>query len=203
MSEQQNFWKKTYSENYIKKNIDFDFNLGIEGWKKMLNKAQKIESLLECGSNIGRNIDFLENLLPNSSKSIIELSDEAYNKVTDKFNLKNSFNGTILDSNFKLNSFDLVFSSAVLIHIHPDDVLNNMKKMYDYSKKYILIAEYFNRTPVMIDYQGEKNKLFKSDFGKTFINNFDVELIDYGFLWGHIYDNGGFDDFTWWLFKKQ
>ena len=131
------------------------------------------------------------------------MSDEAYNKVTDKFNLKNSFNGTILDSNFKLNSFDLVFSSAVLIHIHPDDVLNNMKKMYDYSKKYILIAEYFNRTPVMIDYQGEKNKLFKSDFGKTFINNFDVELIDYGFLWGHIYDNGGFDDFTWWLFKKQ
>ena len=77
-----------------------------------------------------------------------------------------------------------------------------MKKMFDYSKKYVLIAEYFNRTPTMIEYQGEKDKLFKSDFGKTFIENFDVKLVDYGFLWGHIYDNGGWDDFTWWLFEK-
>ena len=169
----------------------------------MLNKAEKIESLLECGCNIGRNIDFLENVLPNSSKSIIELSNEAYEKVTSKFNLENSFNGSILDSTFKLNSFDLVFICGVLIHIHPDDVLDNMKKMFEYSNKYILIGEYFNRTPVMIEYQGQKNKLFKSDFGKTFMTNFDVELVDYGFLWGHIYDKAGFDDITWWLFKKN
>ena len=203
MNEQQVFWKKNYSENYIKKNTSFDQELGIDGWKKMLNKAEKIESLLECGCNIGRNIDFLENVLPNSSKSIIELSNEAYEKVTSKFNLENSFNGSILDSTFKLNSFDLVFICGVLIHIHPDDVLDNMKKMFEYSNKYILIGEYFNRTPVMIEYQGQKNKLFKSDFGKTFMTNFDVELVDYGFLWGHIYDKGGFDDITWWLFKKN
>jgi len=30
-----------------------------------------------------------------------------------------------------------------------------------------------------------------------------VELVDYGFLWGHIYDSAGFDDITWWLFKKN
>jgi len=203
MNEQQVFWKKNYSENYIKKNTSFDQELGIDGWKKMLNKAEKIESLLECGCNIGRNIDFLENVLPNSSKSIIELSNEAYEKVTSKFNLENSFNGSILDSTFKLNSFDLVFICGVLIHIHPDDVLDNMKKMFEYSNKYILIGEYFNRTPVMIEYQGQKNKLFKSDFGKTFMTNFDVELVDYGFLWGHIYDKAGFDDITWWLFKKN
>lgn len=29
--------------------------------------------------------------------------------------------------------------------------------------------------------------------------NFDVELVDYGFLWGHIYDDAGFDDITWWV----
>ena len=28
-----------------------------------------------------------------------------------------------------------------------------------------------------------------------FIQNFKVKLVDYGFLWGHIYDDGGFDDF--------
>ena len=77
-----------------------------------------------------------------------------------------------------------------------------MSKMFDYSKKYILIGEYFNRTPVSLTYQGEENKLFKRDFGKLFIQEFEVELVDYGFLWGHIYDGAGFDDITWWLFKK-
>ena len=65
------------------------------------------------------------------------------------------------------------------------------------------MGEYFSRTPVSIEYQGEKDKLFKRDFGKLFIENFDVKLLDYGFLWGHIYDVAGFDDVTWWLFEKR
>jgi hypothetical protein len=55
----------------------------------------------------------------------------------------------------------------------------------------------------MIEYQGQDNKLFKQDFGKLFLKNFKVNLVDYGFLWGEVYDNGGFDDITWWLFEKQ
>ena len=35
------------------------------------------------------------------------------------------------------------------------------------------------------------------------IENFDVELVDYGFLWGHVFDAAGFDDITWWLFKEN
>ena len=54
----------------------------------------------------------------------------------------------------------------------------------------------------MLPYQGEENKLFKSDFGKLFIENFPVKLVNYGFLWGHLYDNAGFDDITYWVFEK-
>ena len=77
-----------------------------------------------------------------------------------------------------------------------------MSSMYDFSQKYILIAEYFNRTPVMIEYQNQKDKLFKRDFGRLFVENFPVKLVDYGFLWGFVYDEAGFDDITWWLFEK-
>lgn len=202
MNEQQKFWKKTYSENYMKKNEKFDEQLGVQGWKKMLKNATDINNVLECGCNIGRNINFLNKVLPNSKKSIIEISEDAFKTVNERYEIDKSFNGSIVDSNFKSESFDLVFSSGVLIHIHPSDLLENMTKMFNYSKKYILIAEYFNRTPVMIEYQGENDKLFKRDFGKMFIQNFKVKLVDYGFLWGHIYDEGGFDDFTWWLFEK-
>lgn len=202
MNDQQKFWKKTYSKDYMIKNENFDDDLGIDGWKKMLKNTTEINSLLECGCNIGRNIKFLNKVLPKSKKSIIEISKEAFRTVNERYDIDKSFNGCIVDSKFKSESFDLVFSSGVLIHIHPSDLLENMTKMFNYSRKYILIAEYFNRTPVMIEYQGEKDKLFKRDFGKMFIENFKVKLVDYGFLWGHIYDDGGFDDFTWWLFEK-
>ncbi|WP_416243862.1 pseudaminic acid biosynthesis-associated methylase [Azospira sp. APE16] len=202
MNEQQQFWAQDYAEEYIRKNSQFDRALGVEGWRKMLASSQDIRSVLECGCNIGRNIDFLTEALPDATKSIVEISKPAFDYVTRKHHLSQAFNGPIEASAFP-EKFDLVFTIGVLIHIHPDNLLTVMKKMFDYSNKYILIGEYFNRTPMMIEYQGQKDKLFKRDFGKLFIENFPVELVDYGFLWGHLYDQAGFDDITWWLFKKN
>jgi pseudaminic acid biosynthesis-associated methylase len=202
--EQLKFWKQDYTDEYIQRNSNFNFQLGIEAWNIIRKKIDEpINQILECGSNIGRNINYLNDIYPDAEKSIIEVAEKPYKIVTSKYKLNHSFNGPIVDSDLPKNYFDLVFTNSVLIHIHPDEVVTNMKKMYEYSKKYILVAEYFNRTPVMIEYRGESNKLFKSDFGKTFISNFDVELVDYGFLWGHIYDDAGFDDITFWLFRKK
>lgn len=202
MNEQQNFWANDYAQEYMRKNSQFDKDLGIDGWRRMLAKAESINSVLECGCNIGRNIEFLNAVLPSASKSIIEISKPAFEFVTRQYKLKSAFNGSIEESSLA-GAFDLVFTIGVLIHIHPDNLLANMRKMFEYSGKYILIGEYFNRTPVMLEYQGQKNKLFKSDFGKLFLENHPVELVDYGFLWGHLYDSAGFDDITWWLFRKK
>ena len=202
-TEQEEFWANTYATDYIKKNSDFDSLAGQKAWQEMLSKTDSISTILECGCNIGRNIKFLNNILPSAKKSIIELSKPAYDFVINNMEIQNSFNGSILESELNGHTFDLVFSTGVLIHIHPDNLLDNMQRMFLYSKKYILIGEYFNRTPTMIEYQGQKDKLFKRDFGKLFIENFDVTVVDYGFLWGHIYDKAGFDDVTWWLFEKN
>ncbi len=202
MNEQQIFWSREYADEYIKKNSSFDLEMGIKGWAKMLERVSGINSILECGCNIGRNINFLNHLLPSAQKSIIEISEPAFNFVTTQFKFDRTHNGTIVSADFDKDSFDLTFTCGVLIHIHPDDLLSNMKKMFELSSKYVLIAEYFNRTPFMIEYQGQKDRLFKSDFGATFSDNFNVKLIDYGFLWGKEYDNAGFDDITYWLFEK-
>lgn len=203
MNEQQKFWANTYANEYIKKNTLFDFENGVSAWRQMLEKMKSISTILECGCNIGRNIDFLNEVLPHARKSIIEISQAAFEFVSNRQDLAYAFNGAIEDANFEESSFDLVFTIGVLIHIHPDDLLKNMEKMYKLSSGYILMGEYFNRTPVMLEYQGQKDKLFKRDFGKLFLENFSVELVDHGFLWGHLYDNAGFDDITWWLFKKR
>ena len=59
---------------------------------------------------------------------------------------------------------------------------------------------------ISVKFSQSFNRLNESKFGleyrRSVSENFKVKLVDYGFLWGHIYDEGGFDDFTWWLFEK-
>jgi pseudaminic acid cytidylyltransferase len=203
-SEQEQFWSKTYAEDYIRKNSAFDHELGARAWTQMLRMAGgAIASYLECGCNIGRNIEQLKRVLPDATPSIIEISRPAFNFVTSRHRFAHAFNGAILDSRLDEGAFDLVFTMGVLIHINPDQLLDHMAKMVAYSRRYVLIGEYFNRTPVMVEYQGSRDKLFKRDFGKLLIERFNVQLLDYGFLWGHVYDPAGFDDITWWLFEKR
>jgi len=201
---QEDYWKSKITENYTKDNSNFDEDLGLLAWERMLSKIAKsgITSYLDCGSNIGRNISFLKKMLPSAGANIVELAQNPYDSCIKDYDIENSFLGPIKDAHFD-KQFDLVFTSGVLIHVNPDDLLESMRRMYEISSRYILIGEYFNRTPVMINYRGVDDRLFKRDFGKLFIENFDCKLIDYGFLWGHEFDLAGFDDITFWLFEKS
>lgn len=75
-------------------------------------------------------------------------------------------------------------------------------KLYSSSRKFILIAEYYNPTPVTLEYRGNKNKLFKRDFAGELLERYkDLELVDYGFLY---HNDKAFkqDDLTWFLMRK-
>jgi hypothetical protein len=98
--------------------------------------------------------------------------------------------------------YDLVFTSGVLIHIHPEHLKRAISKMVEFASRYILVCEYFNRTPIEIEYRGSTSLLWKRDFGKFIVEEFGLRCIDVGFLWGHVYDGAGFDDVTYWLFEK-
>ena len=180
-TETLNFWKEEYRDDYMKKNAEFDSALGVEAWNLMLKNTQSISSIVECGCNIGRNIDFLKQINRDYDISAIDVNEKAINFVKEKYSISDSFVGRIEDASFKNNNYDLAFTMGVLIHVHPDELLATAKKVVDISKKYVLIGEYFNRTPTMIPYQGKENLLFKRDFGKYFLENFDLEVIDYGF----------------------
>lgn len=205
MNEQEKFWTSSFGDRYRQNNEKFNDDLQLKAWGKMLNSIMhdKPNTILECGSNIGRNLMTLRKLLPSSSLSLIEINKESYDVAVKNVKPEKSFNGPILKSNFQNNSFELTYTCGVLIHIPPQDIYRNMERIYNYSNKYILIAEYFARDMESKLYHGQMNKLFKMDFGGFFMDNFSVEIVDYGFLWGREYDAGGFDDITWWLFKKN
>ena len=204
-NEQEEFWETKYSQEYIQKNSSFNRDLLIQGWREILKNVSAPSNILECGANVGRNIEALNHIYPEAKKTAIEISADASKILRNKYKELNVINSSILESEITNNSFDLSFTMGVLIHIHPNDLKRNLEKVILSSNRYVVIGEYFNRTPVSLTYQGEEEKLFKRDFGKFALENFSdkVELRDYGFLWGHLYDDGGFDDITWWVFERK
>jgi len=93
LNEQEKFWAKTYANDYIKKNSSFDLKKSIEAWNKMTLKVPNIKNILECGYNIGRNLNCLNRLYPQAKKSIIRISKPAYYHVLKTYNIKNAYNG--------------------------------------------------------------------------------------------------------------
>ena len=110
-------------------------------------------------------------------------------------------NDTILNSEL-IDQFDFVFTKGVLIHINPIDLVKTYAKIYSASSKYIMIAEYYNPSPVELTYRGETGKLFKRDFAGEMLSLYDdLELIDYGFAYHR--DKYPQDDINWFLLRKK
>lgn len=200
-SEQENFWSGDFGSNYIDRNKDskiISSNLvlfsEIIGQMKCLPK-----DILEIGANIGLNISALKLILPNSSFTGLEINENACKS------LAKTGAGVINDSvfNVKINQlFELVFTKGVLIHIDPNRIQDVYDKMYSWSRKYILLVEYFNPTPVTIEYRGFDNKLFKRDFAGEMLDRFkDLTLVDYGFVYSR--SNFPQDDVNWFLLEKN
>ena len=112
-----------------------------------------------------------EHFFPEAQKSVVEISVEAIKILEKQFPALTIQNSSIVGCNLNEGAFDMSVVMGVLIHIHPSDLLANIQKVIDSSNRYIVVGEYFNRTPIELEYQGSRNKLFKCDFGKFILEN--------------------------------
>lgn len=203
-TDQEEFWKGSFGDNYIKRNlgdkdsIGRDYNYLNQFAKILLNNRISLNSAIEIGANIGINLDSLKVLYPNCKTFGVEVNKKAFELLNAKHD---SFFGSIYNFNTK-NKYELSFSRTVLIHQNTSYLEKFYKKLYSLSSKYILIDEYFSPVPVMIEYRGYIDKLYKRDFAKEFWNFFpDLKLIDYGFFWSQDSMTKS-DDTNWFLFQK-
>lgn len=100
------------------------------------------------------------------------------------------------------DAVDLALIKGVLIHIDPAHLPDVYEKLYQASQRYILIAEYYNPTPVSVPYRGHADRLFKRDFAGEMLDRYpDLALIDYGFIYRRdpIFPQ---DDMTWFLLQR-
>jgi spore coat polysaccharide biosynthesis protein SpsF len=200
---QENFWAGNFGSEYISRNEgDQLLASNLNFFSKALKQAEKIQSCHEFGANIGMNLRALRLLYPDANLSAVEINPEAVKILAEFVGEKNIYEGSIFDYPIA-NQFDLSLIKGVLIHINPEMLSVVYQKLYQASKKYILICEYYNPSPVAINYRGHSDRLFKRDFAGELMDKYsDLVLVDYGFSYRR---DPAFpqDDITWFLIEKR
>ena len=202
---QSSIWRGEFGDAYTERNADSPENISarIALWRRILESLSGAppSSILEVGANLGMNMQALGHLT-SAELSAVEPNALARAKLMENqiVPANNISDCLAHDLRFPDESFDLVFTSGVLIHIHPDNLLSSCSEIHRVARRYIVCIEYFSDKPEEIHYRGHEELLFKRDFGGFWLDNFpDLETKDYGFAWKRV---TGLDNPTWWVFEK-
>jgi len=202
-TEQEVFWQGNFGNDYTDRNRGPQWiasNMAL--FSKVLNRTRGIRSVLEFGSNIGLNLMALRQLLPEAKLSAIEINEKAATELKENLPAIDLHLTSILEFQPR-QTWDLVFTKGVLIHINPEKLSIVYDLLYKSAARYILISEYYNPKPTEVVYRGHAGKLFKRDFAGEMLDRFpDLTLVDYGFAY-HRDPNFPQDDMNWFLMEKK
>jgi pseudaminic acid biosynthesis-associated methylase len=202
-TEQEEFWAGNFGTEYIERNKSESYFISnVNFFTQALKSIEPPNSCIEFGANIGLNLKAMKFLFPNMLIKGVEINSDASKHLKKLIGEENTIESSLFNYH-STDKVDISLIKGVLIHINPNKLNLAYEKLYNASKKYILICEYYNPTPVAIDYRGYENKLFKRDFAGEMMNLYsDLKLRDYGFIY-HRDPKFPQDDVTWFLLEKN
>lgn len=201
-TDQEAFWAGKFGTDYIGRNDNAELlasNLNF--FAHALKNAGRIASCVEFGANIGMNLRALKLLFPKMIQHGIEINQDAAASLAEFVGESQVFRGSIFDYQ-AVETADLSLIKGVLIHVAPEMLPLTYRKLYDSSRRWVLVCEYYNPSPTVIPYRGHTDRLFKRDFAGEMLDMFpDLKLVDYGFAYRR---DPAFpqDDITWFLMEK-
>lgn len=203
LTEQENFWKGRFGDEYCDRNQAEEHQAAaVAFFARALARAQGMGSAIEFGANVGLNLRALRTLFPGSALCGVEINERAAAELRHR----------LPDVDVRCQSFlgmkdhgawDLSFVKGVLIHIAPEMLKDAYEVIYNSSKRYILVAEYYNTYPVEVEYRGHSGRLFKRDFAGEMLDAYgDLHLLDYGFFYRRdpLFPQ---DDLSYFLLEKR
>ena len=175
---QADFWSGTFGDEYTKREHyapeEFD-----AVWKKycgttrselnefFFSSFDKDIKVLEVAANYGLQLQLLQKMGFTNlygleiNRSAIELARKEQHDIY-------IIQGDALDLPFKDSSFDLVYTSAFLIHVAPENRKRVMSEVVRVSKRYIWGYEFFSAEQEEIHYRGNTNVAWKTNFSKLY-----------------------------------
>lgn len=189
------FWEGSFGDEYSERN-QVDWKIRLPFFKEIL-EITKPEMILEVGCNKGHNLLAMRHAKPDINVAGIDVNASALNQAKETGAFVIYMDGKDAGSLWE-DSFDLVFTAGVLIHIPSKDLKETMNSIVKASKRYVLSIEYFSEKEEEIEYRGHKGKLWKRPFGEMYKKNHGLKLIKSGYLTAE----QGFDNCSWDLLEK-
>lgn len=191
----EQLWSGEFGDAYIDRNRGAG-NVRQPFWDSIL-KQFPVRRVLEVGCNTGANLRWLESV---PEVYGIDVNTTALAEVRRTLPKVNAVHAPGRDLPFRDSWFDLTFTMGVLIHQPPEALPLVMAEIVRCSRRYVLCGEYFSEEPTQVAYRGQRDALFKRNFGAMYQSLFpQLSLRAEGFLG----KDQGWDDVTWWMFEKK
>ena len=188
LTNQMKEWQGTTGQDYTERNLQsvqemesiHKRNYGVTRTEinlEFLGGLDRSLKILEVGCNIGNQLLCLQKI---GFRNLYGAELQPYAARIAEARLQNTeiFQGSIFNLPFETRSFDLVFTSGVLIHINPSAIKNALKEVYRCTRAYIWGFEYYAKTCEEIKWHGKDNMLWRNDFVKLYQKQFkDLKLI--------------------------
>jgi pseudaminic acid biosynthesis-associated methylase len=148
-----------------------------------LKDISKDAQILEVGCNCGNQLLALEqqgfyNLTG------IEINPKAADLARTRTHSPHPiFTGSALDLPFINNYFDVVFTSGLLIHINPMELIKVMGEIARVSKEYVWGFEYYSQGQTEVVYRGKTDVLWKNDYALMYSLYCDLKLVEEKFYY--------------------
>jgi pseudaminic acid biosynthesis-associated methylase len=185
---QETVWKGLFGHEYTDRNT-FEIKSLNELWlrnygiarstinERFLSGIAKDAKFMEVGCNAGNQLLMLRHM-GWSNLSGVELQPYALEIARSRLPDVPLKLGSALDLPWINSSFDVVFTSSVLIHISPKDLPRVMDEIYRTSKEYIWGAEYYAPEVTQVTYRTHNDLLWKMDYARLYLERFsDLTLV--------------------------
>jgi spore coat polysaccharide biosynthesis protein SpsF len=200
-TDQELFWAGQFGDDYTNRTAgETAVAHNIALFARALRQAPGVRSVLEFGANVGANLRAIQHLIPDVRCSALEINPLAAAELR-KLPFVTTHEISILDFHPK-ETWDLVLTKGLLIHLAPASLERVYDLIYQSTRAYICLAEYYNPSPVEVPYRGHSAVLFKRDFAGELLDRFsELRLLDYGFVYhrDRLFPQ---DDLTWFLLEK-
>lgn len=171
-TEQIKFWQNSFGNEYVERNsVDVDerysAKYGITRTalnREFIGHMPRDARILEVGCNNGRQLKALEGLGFTELYGI-EINRKALGIARQHTHL-NVLYASAFDIPFRDGFFDVVYTSGVLIHIHPHDLPRAFAEMRRVTRRYIWGFEYFAETLEAIPYRGHNDRMWKGNYAQ-------------------------------------